>query len=86
MYQEFQDKWSSFQAADGVKGKVMWEYDGTELTRSDPHVPAFLSTFDPNPWSPARPYQSDISNVLFLNQDKALGLMETKQEVGSTPE
>jgi hypothetical protein len=46
MYQEFQDKLDSLQATYGLKVEVLWEHEWAALKKSDPHVQAFLSSYD----------------------------------------
>ncbi|XP_045567381.1 uncharacterized protein [Salmo salar] len=81
MYLEFQDKCESLQATYGLKGNVMWEHEWTALKKSDPHVRAFLSSFDPpEPLEPRQALYGGRTNALTLRYvaqpDETIGYVD----------
>ncbi|XP_029561594.1 uncharacterized protein LOC115157467 [Salmo trutta] len=81
MYLEFQDKCESLQATYGLKVNVMWEHEWTALKKSDPHVRAFLSSFDPpEPLEPRQALYGGRTNALTLRYvaqpDETIGYVD----------
>ncbi|XP_045568417.1 uncharacterized protein [Salmo salar] len=81
MYLEFQDKCESLQATYGLKVNVMWEHEWNALKKSDPHVRAFLSSFDtPEPLEPRQALYGGRTNALTLRYvaqpDETIGYVD----------